>query len=141
MKSLLRSLPHGIGLRPQDERDFYRICDLESIDTIWSYATAYCSTPYGSIISLDKKAKGIELMFGAWHELGHHFVSIGRPFTLEFFGTGEGRDELRADAIALIAICPTNYLHQLREILDVAPRKAARKIYDERLRLYFIYGI
>lgn len=143
MKYIIDSLPHGIGKVAQSEADFLRICDLENIEVIWSDSkfSFHCSTPLGSFITLPKRLKGIEMLFAAFHELGHHYLSAGRSYSVDWLDMPHGRDEREADAVALVAIVPASRLHRLHEILDIAPKRAARRIYDERRRLNFFYGI
>jgi hypothetical protein len=137
MQYLLKSLP--IGQKPLSEQDFYSICAKERVEVVWASSNFYCSTPLGNFICLDKRLYGIELLFAAFHELAHHWISAGEPYAAA--GLGYGKDEMEADAIALVCIIPQSYLHRIDEILDLAPRKVARQIKHDRLALYFLFGV
>lgn len=142
MKIIESLSQRGIGVHPINERDFYQICEAEGIEIIWSEErfSFYFSTDFGKFITLPKRLTGLKLLFAGLHELGHHFLSAGKPYAVEWHNMHDGRDEAECDAVALIALMPIGYLHRT-DFLDTYPQTYAKKLYDERLRLYFLYGV
>lgn len=144
MKYLIDTLPDPIGRRPLDEKDFYAICEQERITVIWhggrkAFRFSVLDRPF---IALPKRLNGLKLLFAAFHELGHHFLSAGDPVEVAWLGMDEDdREELECNAVALVAIIPRSHLHRIDEILDLWPPRFARELRAERLRLYFLYGV
>jgi hypothetical protein len=143
MKHLLkRAEAFGIGIRPLDENDFHNICLREKIVVIWSDEkfSFYFATSGQAFIVLPKRLKGLKLLFAAFHELGHHIFSAGVDTTVMWKDMPHEKDEQEADAIALLSIIPREYVGRT-DFLDMYPLSFARRIYEERLRLYFLYGV
>ncbi len=144
MKYLIESLPHGIGLIPQTENDFFTICERRKVEVIWTPTkfNFHASCPLGSFITISRRLTGLELLFVMFHELGHELISPGRPYSVSWCNMPNEieRDEREADAIALTAIVPRTHLHLLNEITETSGR-FGRKFRSERERLNFIYQV
>jgi Zn-dependent peptidase ImmA (M78 family) len=143
MKYILNGLSkYDIGLRPLTEDDFYRICEAENIEVVWSDKkfSFYLADPEFDIycITLPKRRKGLRLLYEMFHELGHHFMHVGSEPAAAFSGLTNTKDELEADAIALVALIPRS---KLKEMAFLDGSRLGDHLYNERLRLYFLYGI
>lgn len=143
MKHILNRLTgYGIGIRPQTEEDFYHICELEHIEVVWSNNkfAFYLAEPKLGIycITLPKRRKGLRLLHEMFHELGHHFAHAGNEPAAAFSGLTHTKDEAEAEAIALIAMMPIADIWTNAFFDD---SRYGSHLYNERLRLYFIYGI
>lgn len=55
------------------------------------------------------------------------------------FAIGHSKDELEADAIALLALIPKHKILEVAE--EYGQTRATNKIWQDRCRLYFLYGI
>jgi hypothetical protein len=140
MQKLLQKLEqYGFGRRPLTEFDFYDICRLEDIEIIWSDEKfAFYFTLCGEhFIVLPKRKRGLRMLFAMFHELGHYAMHVGdRPDAA--FLAGHGKHEAEADAVALIALMPKG---QLRELAWLDGSRYGSHLYNERLRLFFLYNI
>lgn len=140
MKHLLNRLEfHGIGTRALTEDDFYKICDAEGIEVLQSPEkfSFYFTMLDEHFIVLPKRRHGLRLLFAMFHELGHYFMHVGDEPAAAFLN-GHTRDEIEADAIALIAIVPKSKIKQMAW-LDGS--RYGSHLYNERLRLFFLYDI
>lgn len=140
MKIILENLkPWGFNERQLTETDFYSICEREGIEIIWSQEKySFYFTALGvHCIVLPKRLKGLKLLFAAFHELGHYFAHSGHEPAALFNGLTQTKDECEADAIALIALMPRN---RLKELAWLDGSRYGCGLYNERLRLYFLYG-
>jgi Zn-dependent peptidase ImmA (M78 family) len=139
MKHLLHGLErHGIGRRALTEIDFERICAREGVDIFWSdrrYALYYTPTDDVKIIILPKRLTGPELLFAQFHELAHYLLHGGDDPCVAFLGQSDRKCEAEADAVALVSIFPTV------EQPPLMYSRFVRKLWDDRLALYFNYGI
>lgn len=144
MKHLIESLPYGIGRVPQTEQNFFDICERRGIEVIWTPTkfSFHCSTPLGSFITISRRLTGLELLFVMFHELGHHFISPGREYSVSWCNMPNAvdRDEKEADAIAYASIVPRTHLHLLNEITETSGR-FGRKFRSERESLSFLYQV
>jgi Zn-dependent peptidase ImmA (M78 family) len=141
MRLLLKELEnYGVGKRPLTEADFFEICEIEGIEIIWSKEKfAFYFTLCGEhFIVLPKRKKGIKMLFAMFHELGHYFMHSGEEPEAAFLGLHHTKDEAEADAIALVAIMPK---HTLRDPTFLDSGRFGSHLYNERLRLYFLYDI
>lgn len=141
MNLLLKKLEHyGLGKRPLTEDDFYNICTIEDIEIIWSdhKFAFYFSLQGRHFIVLPKRKKGLKLLFAMFHELGHYAAHVGDHPDAAFHGLTHDKNELEADAVALIAIMPRAMLTEL-EYLDGS--RYGSQLWKERMRLHFLYGI
>jgi len=124
------------------EEDFYRICEAEGIEIVWSdkkFSFYLCDPEFDIYcITLPKRRKGLRLLRDMFHELGHHFMHIGNDPAAAFSGLTDDRDELEADAIALVAMIPK---HMLKEMAFLDGSRFGDHLYNERIRLFFLYGI
>jgi Zn-dependent peptidase ImmA (M78 family) len=142
MQHLLRGLErHGIGSRALTEDDFWRFCSDEDIEIFWSKKqfAFYFTVPRKDIrtIALPSRERGLRLLFSMYHELAHHWLHGGdEPYTA-FRGLSDCKDEAEADMVALVAIFP------LTELPNGCPEdgRFARRLWNERLRLYSLYRI
>lgn len=141
MKLLIQGLErHGIGSRAQSEADFHRICEREGITLIYSSEkfSFYFSLLGRHFIVLPKRKHGLRLLFTMFHELGHYFAHVGEGPSAAFEGLTHSKDEIEADAIALVALMPIADL-QTNAFFDNS--RYGTHLYNERIRLFFIYGI
>lgn len=136
-KSLER---YGIGSRIITEKDCFAIAEQEGIEVEWSdkkYSFYFSVLGYSCIV-LPKRKKGHQLLFAFLHELAHHFLHAGDEVSASFLD-GHAKDELEADAIALIAMIPRHKLRDAAE--EFGHTRASNKIWQDRCRLFFLYGI
>ncbi|HEY0429016.1 MAG TPA: ImmA/IrrE family metallo-endopeptidase [Pyrinomonadaceae bacterium] len=145
MKFVLEKLTsYGFNSRVLTEQDFYAICEAEKIEVLEMNVSAsfYMNVLGESIIVLNKRLKGLKRTFAMFHELAHHFLHGGKNGTNAFFlGLLDSKNEMESDAIALIAILPVSALSNF-DFLDENPRsRYAKKLYKDRQRLYFLYGV
>lgn len=144
MKYLIESLPYGIGAEAKTETDFFEICERENIEVIWTPTkfSFHCSSPLGSFITISLRLTGLKRLFVMYHELGHHFISPGKEYSVSWCNMPNevDRDEKEADAIAHAAIIPARDLYRLPELTESAGRYG-RKFKTERERLNFIYQV
>lgn len=139
---LSRLADYGIGKVAATEELFFHICEIEDIEIVWSDKrfSFYFSDPKLGIycIVLPKRRKGLRLLFEMFHELGHHCLSGIQEPTAAFCWQGYHKDELDADSIALVALIPKS---QLKEMAWLDGSRYGAHLYNERLRLFFLYGI
>lgn len=144
MKLSLKKLEkYGFNKRELTETDFYAICEREKITVLETDASAsfYMSVSGKSFIVLKKNLRGLKRTFTMFHELAHHFLHGGRGVNQAFyFGLLDTKQEFEADAIALLALVPLSCLNSF-DFLETHPNRYAKKLYRERQRLYFLYGI
>jgi Zn-dependent peptidase ImmA (M78 family) len=143
MKYILNRLErYGIGLRPMTEDDFFKICEAENIEVVWSDKkfSFYLADPELDIycITLPKRRRGLRLLFDMFHELGHHFTHVGNDPVAAFSGLTDDKDELEADAISLVAMIPKD---QIVKMARMDNTRFGDKLWKERCRLYFLYRI
>ena len=141
--SLEKLAPFGFNQKILTENDFYSICDSERITVLEMKVSAsfYMSVRDKSFIVISNKLKGLKKMFVMFHELAHHFLHGQRDGTSAFyFNLLDNKNEFEADAIALIALLPLGELRRL-DFLEEHPNRYARKLYKDRQRLNFLYGI
>jgi Zn-dependent peptidase ImmA (M78 family) len=140
MNQTLRALErYGIGDRAMTDEDFYRICEAEGIEVILSPEkfSFYFTLMGQHFIVLPKRRRGLKLTFAMYHELGHYFVHVGTEPDVAWLD-GHSRNEAEADAIALVALMPK---HMLKELAFLDGSRYGSHLYNERIRLYFLYGI
>jgi hypothetical protein len=142
MKTILSNLrPYGYGVRPLGEVDLHRICDQERIRIVWSddeFAFSISEVDWWAIV-IPKRLKGLPLLFAAFHEIAHLLGGhAGETPCVMWNGFFDDKNEAEADAMALIALIPLSHLNR-QEFLDGS--RIAKKLWNERLRLYFLYGI
>lgn len=138
MNHLLRRLPHPWLSRPLTEQDFFSICEQEGISVTWGRKAFYFTVLGHHFIQLPKAAQGLALLYPAFHELGHYYLSAGQPIAVAMFH-GDSKDESECDTAALLALCPN--IRDAEALLDLWPRRIARKLYNDRLRLHFLFGV
>lgn len=141
--SLAKLKKYGFGEKSLTETDFYAICENENIRILETdAATSFYFCASGKpVIVLDKKLKGLPKLFAAFHELAHHFLHGGTHFqSAFFFGLTESKNEFEADALSLIALIPAFKIGNT-DFLDENPNRYALKLFKDRQRLYFLYGI
>lgn len=132
MKILFRRFAaHGVGTRPFTEDDFYRLCEASGIRVIWSNEKyAFHFNVQGHLfIVLPKRLRGIKLLFVALHEWAH----IVHPGGTTLCQNKRTKDEVEADAVALVAMMPRG------ELLDDTP--LAYQLRNDREVLRFYYEI
>ena len=141
--SLKKLKRFGFNEREQREEDFYRICEIEKITVLeLNVPTSFYFACNGEFFIVIKKTlRGIKKTFSMFHELAHHFLHGGssKP-NAYFFGLIESRNELEADMIATVAMIPKNKIGCL-DFLEEHSNRFAKKIWKDRQKLYFLYGI
>lgn len=142
MQHLLRGLErHGVGHRAFIEDDFWRICSEEHIDVHWSRKrfSFYFTVPDEDlrVIVLPDRYSGPRLLFAMCHELAHHFLHGGDAPCVAFQGLSDTRYEAEADAVALTWMIP----QQVLSVPDDTESHFVRKLWSDRRRLFFLYGI
>lgn len=141
MKIILSKMrPFGVGARPLGERDFYRICNEEHIQVVWSNEEfSFCfADSTVKVIVLPKRLRGLKLLLAAFHELVHLTAHAGETPSVMWKGLFDDKNEAEADAMALIALIPASHIGRV-DFLDGS--RVAKKIYNDRLRIWFLYGI
>lgn len=142
--SLDRLSAFGFNSRALTEQDFYAICEAENIEVLeMNVSTSfYMKVLDEPIIVLNKRLKGLKRTFAMFHELSHHFLHGGRDAETQawFLGMTETRNEVEADALALIALIPLEALNNY-DFLEENPTRYAKKLFKERQRLNFLYGL
>lgn len=141
--SLEKLKKYGFNERQLSADDFYNICEVENITIIEMETSTsfYMTANNKSFIILKKNLRGLRRNFTQFHELAHHFLHGGRGITGAFyFGLLDNTQELEADALALIALIPLPELKSY-EFLEDHPNRYAVKLFRERQRLYFLYGV
>lgn len=138
MRHLLHGLErHGIGRRALTEIDFEKICTREGVEVFWSdrrYALYYVVEDV-KIIILPKRLTGPKLLFAQFHELAHHLLHGGSDPCVAFLGQADKKAEAEANAVALISLFPRIEQPPLMD------SRFTRKLWDDRVRIYFLYGI
>jgi Zn-dependent peptidase ImmA (M78 family) len=133
----------GFNQRILTEDDFHKICDCERITVLEMDVSSsfYMSVAGQAFIVLSKKLKGLKKTFVEFHELAHHFLHGERNTTSAFyFNLLDSKNEFEADALALIALLPISSLSSF-DFLEEHPNRYARKLYKDRQRLNFLYGV
>lgn len=141
--SLTKFNKYGFNEKPQTEADFYRICEIEKIIILEKDVTTsfYMNVSGKSFIVLKKRLKGLRRLFAMFHELAHHFLHGSRHAASAFyFGLLESKAEFEADALATIALVPRPMLRTF-DFLDEHPNRYAKKLFRDRQKLYFLYGV
>lgn len=144
MRSFIEKYSYlGVNKQFLTEVDFLRICETENIEIIetgerFSWYMVVENEPF---IVLPKRKRGIERLFAAFHELAHHFRHYGHsPNQVFFYNLANTKDEFEADAFSTVCLVPKLAL-QSYEFLEEHPNKFARKIFKNRRKLEFLYGI
>ena len=141
MKLLLRGVEaYGIGKQAQTEEDFHRIAEAEGIEVIWSKEKfSFYFTMLGHhFIVLPKRRHGLKLLFAMFHEFGHYFAHVGDDPQVAFLSDAHTKDEAEADAVALVALMPK---HEIMSNAFFDGSRFGGQLYNERVRLHFLYGI
>lgn len=144
MKNYIKKHSHlGVGKIAFGEAEIFSLIDREKIEIIETSGknSFYFTVEDVPFIAVPKKLKGIELYFHLLHELGHHFNDHGKTPNQAFFhGLSDSPEETKADVFALVALIPKRLIGSY-EFLDNHPNKFARKIYNDRIRISFLYGV
>jgi len=144
MKYLLTGLrKYGVGRRALREEDFWQICADADIEVVWSRKKYpfFFTVPEDDIrcIVLPERFSGPRLLLAMFHELAHFWKDGGDEPCIAFQGLIDHKCEAEADAIALVALFPDP--KAMMTELDFADSPCYRKLWKERQRLYFLYGI
>lgn len=141
MKLLLEKLASiGVGTRPMTEEDFFANCEANGVEVIWSDKkySFYFTLLNEHFIVLPKRLRGLKLLFAMWHEYAHFVAHVGNEPQALFNDLADGKDEAEADAAALVAIAPK---HMLKDVAFFDGSRYGAHLYNERLRLFFLYDI
>lgn len=133
----------GVNKKFLAEEDFLKICDAEKIEIIETAGrfSWYMTVEGEPFIVLPKRKRGIKRLFAAFHELGHHFRHYGKmPNQVFFQGLNDSKDEFEADGFATVCLVPKFALSSY-DFLEDHPNKFARRIYEDRKKLKFLYGV
>jgi len=142
----IRRLRFSWNRRPLTEGDFYRLCKRFRVTVtempLRTEGFYYCMKGR-HFIAIDSKLHGQQKLFVMFHELAHFLMHTPEDgVTANFYGVGKKtRKEAEADAFALCAILPKNWIEHRTpyEISDEEGISAA--IVAERLAVYATYGI
>lgn len=144
MKLSLKKLStYGFNQRPLSEADFYRICEEEYIEIIERFQsnTFYMVIEGKPFIVIGTRKRGLKRLYAMFHELAHHFLHAGRLLNEAFFyGQIENKQEFEADAFATIALIPYYKIGDF-DFLEEHPNKFARRIFNDRKKIEFLFGI
>lgn len=144
MKNALKKLAkYGFNRRELPEEDLLKICESEEITVLFLDVPTsfYFSVEGKCFIVLKKSLRGLRRAFALAHELAHHFLHGGQDSANAFFeGLLESKNEFEADALALIALIPLHSLNDF-DFLENHPNRYARKLYRERQKVHFLYGV
>lgn len=140
--SLHKLTKYGFNRRELTEADFYRICEKEGVFVIeMNVAKSFHFSAGGvKFIVLNKKLKGLRRLFDMFHELAHYFLHGGDDEYAFFHGLTDDKAEREADAVALMAMIPAGRIGCF-EFLNDHPNRFAKKLWKDRQRLFFLYGI
>lgn len=141
--SLGKLSKYGFNRRVLTEQDFYDICQAEGIEVFeMDVPTSFYFSVNGKhFIVIKSKLKGLRKTFSMFHELAHHFLHGGKDAANAFFfGLLHSKNEIEADAVALIALLPKTALKDY-QFLEDHPNRFAKKLYKDRQRLWFLYQI
>ena len=145
LEKLREKLPH-LNEKIYTETDFYRICRKEKVKVfeiplrvhIHGYYSNYRGRSY---IILNSRITEAEKLETAFHELGHHYLHA--PVAQSVFFDSQSlsnRQEIEAQAFALLALIPLPLLRQFEEnpsLLDDYPPE----LVGQRLKLFEICGV
>ncbi|MCD9188293.1 MAG: ImmA/IrrE family metallo-endopeptidase [Pyrinomonadaceae bacterium] len=134
---------YGFNERAMSEADFYTICESENIKVIETDAPTsfYFSVEGNHFIIIKKSLKGLRKTFSMFHELAHYFLHGGDHLSRAYFyGMLKSKNEFEADALAVIALLPRKSLKSF-DFLEEHPNRFARKLYQDRQKLEFLYGV
>lgn len=143
IKTLTLLEKHGFNQRSMTESDFYSICEIKNINVFEHDCPTsfYFSIENRHFIVIKKSLKGLQKTFSMFHELAHYFLHGGKDFSVAYFyGLSRSKNELEADAFALLALLPKNSLNDF-DFLENHPNRYARKLFNDRKNLYFTYGV
>ena len=144
MKLSLEKLEkYGFNRRELTLKDFYEICESESITVLeMDVPTSFYFSIAGlSFIVLKKNQRILQKTFSAFHELSHHFLHGGQSGeNAFFFGLLENKAEFEADALATIALVPKHALLEY-DFLENHPNRYAKNLFRNRQKLEFLYDL
>ena len=147
MKLFLDKYKH-LGLNEFVWTDDYidRVVEGEGIEIINSSGkfSWYMTVENEPFIVLPRRLKGLRRTFALLHELGHHFRHYGETPNQAFFhglhDVQDAKDEAEADAFALVALIPLDKIDSF-DFLEEHPNRYARKLFEDRKKLKFLYGV
>lgn len=141
MNLLLRRVVHyGFNAKILDFNTFHDICYLEGI-TIKEKQdfTAYFVIDGIPYIALRKSLRHRKT-YEAFHELTHYFWHTAlQPNQLKFLSGVKTKEEMEADMLSIIALCPIGVLKG--EIEFPLETNFDRWVIEERKRIYFLYNM
>lgn len=141
--SLTKLEKYGFNQKILTEADFYEICEREQITVLELDVPAsfYFSVLGKHFIVLRKRLRGLRRTFVMFHELAHYFLHGGKAAECAFFfGLLENKNEIEAEAMATVALIPKFALDSY-DFLEDHPNRYARKLFENRQKLEFLYGI
>lgn len=144
MRRFIEKYAHlGVNNRCLTEADFSIICEAEGIEIIETNGkfSWYMTVEGQPFIVLPRRKRGLKRLFAAFHELAHHFRHSGHaPNQVFFHGLAHNKDEIEADAFATVCLCP-KFAVASYDFLEEHPNKFAAKVFKNRQKLEFLYGI
>ncbi|HRH44693.1 MAG TPA: ImmA/IrrE family metallo-endopeptidase [Pyrinomonadaceae bacterium] len=141
--SLKKLIKYEFNRRSLTEQDFYHICEQEGITIIERYQSNcfYFTVEGVPFITIGTRKRGLKRLFAMFHELSHYFLHSGKdPQEVFFFGLTETKQEMEADVFATIALIPFNKIDDY-DFLDEHPNKFARRVFNDRKKIEFLYKV
>lgn len=141
--SLEKLAAYGFNEKFLTEADLLVICERENVTvlTLDVPTSFYLALENGFFIVLKKSLKGLQREFALAHELAHHLLHGGNNADRAFFyGLLESKNEIEADALATIALVPKHALESFG-FLEEHPNHFARRLFKNRQKLNFLYGV
>lgn len=134
---------YGFNERFLTESDLLDICEQENITVLsCDVPTSFYLDVEGEyFIVLQKTLKGLPRDFALAHEISHHLLHCGATTDRAFFlNLLDSKNEVEADALATIALCPRRALYSF-DFLEEHPNAFARRVFKNRQKLDFLYGV
>jgi len=144
MNLILRTVEkYGFNNKQLTEADFHRICETEGIRVVEMdvHTSFYLAAAGLRMIVIRRQLRGAAKLYAQFHELAHALLGHGRHGTAAFYhGLVSSHEEFEADALATIALVPRGALAS-NDFLDEMPTRFGKRLFRERQRLAFLYGV
>lgn len=127
--------------------DFYRYCRRKGIkvhEMPMLVAALYGVKRGRPHIYLDSRTKGVARLHAAWHELGHYLLHTPPYESVTYYYRlrPQTREEIEADAFAIVALIPEPLLKKLLAAEEYAEDYGlSAELLKERCELFARYGI
>jgi len=140
------SLDIGWNERPLNDADFYRLCRRFKITVeelpLRVEGFYYCVLGR-HFIAVDSRLPDRKKIFVMFHELAHYLLHApNHNETASYHGVGRAtRKELEADAFALVALIPQNWLLTRTADAMIADDGISPEILRQRFQLFETHGV